>query len=41
MDRCPDCKSTNVIPWGDGLICCDCGTEFDEANLQAKDEEYF
>jgi len=28
MERCPDCGSTQCIPWDDGLICCDCGTEF-------------
>ena len=30
MDRCPECHSDRVIPWDDGFICCDCGTEFDE-----------
>ena len=30
MDRCPDCNSDNIIPWDDGYLCCECGTEFDE-----------
>lgn len=29
MDRCPDCNSDDIIPWDDGYICCECGTEFD------------
>ena len=28
MDRCPDCGSTQCIPWDDGYLCLDCGTEF-------------
>ena len=30
MERCPECNSDDIIPWDDGYICCDCGTEFDE-----------
>ena len=26
--RCPYCYSDDVIPWDDGYICRDCGTEF-------------
>ena len=32
--KCPDCGSTQCIPWDDGYICCDCGTEFDEPSPQ-------
>ena len=32
--RCPDCGSTQCIPWDDGYLCCDCGTEFDEPEVQ-------
>ena len=28
MERCPDCGSIQCIPWDDGLLCLDCGTEF-------------
>lgn len=26
--RCPSCGSDDVIPWGDGYQCRDCGTEY-------------
>ncbi len=26
--RCPYCGSDDVIEWGDGFICRDCGEEF-------------
>ena len=39
-DRCPDCNSDDVIPWDDGLICCDCGTEFDYPQTPEDDEEF-
>ena len=41
MNRCPDCGSTQCILWDDGLLCLDCGTEFDESNYQEKEEMYF
>ena len=40
MDRCPDCNSDDVIPWDDGLICCDCGTEFDYPKTPEDDEKF-
>lgn len=39
-DRCPDCGSTQCVPWDDGLICCDCGTEFDYPQTPDNDEEF-
>ena len=27
--RCPECGSDDVIEFGDGYICRDCGCEFD------------
>ena len=35
--RCPDCRSDDVIPWDDGYLCRECGTEFDEAKLNYDD----
>ena len=32
--RCPDRGSTQCIPWDDGYLCCSCGTEFDEPEVQ-------
>ena len=26
--HCPECNSDDVIPWDDGYLCRDCGTEF-------------
>ena len=40
MMRCPDCRSDDVIPWDDGYLCRDCGTEFDEA-VPKEPEEYY
>ena len=37
--KCPDCGSTQCIPWDDGFICCDCGTEFDEPRTVIDREE--
>ena len=38
--RCPDCRSDDVIPWDDGYLCLECGTEFDEAVPKEPAEEY-
>ena len=40
MNRCPDCGSTQCILWDDGLLCLDCGTEFDET-VPKETEEYY
>ena len=40
MERCPDCDSTQCVPWDDGFICCSCGTEFDETQTPDEDEEF-
>ena len=37
---CPDCRSDDVIPWDDGYLCRDCGTEFDETVPKEREEEY-
>ena len=36
--KCPDCGSTQCIPWDDGFICCNCGTEFDEPKTSDDDD---
>ena len=41
MMRCPDCKSDDVIPWDDGWLCCECGTEFDEVVPGETEENYY
>ena len=38
--RCPDCRSDDVIPWDDGYLCRECGTEFDEPVPKEPEEEY-
>ena len=40
MMRCPDCRSDDVIPWDDGYLCRDCGTEFDVPVPKNTEEDY-
>ena len=39
MKHCPDCNSTQVIPWDDGYLCCSCGCEFGSLPREDESEE--